>query len=112
MAIYVDSIKTYPISMIQGAARRLGQRWCHMWTDGSEAELHRFAARIGLKKAWFQRKGSRGHYDLIPRRRAVAVKYGAVEEEYSSYLKRTLYRKDRGEDKRGKPDDHGDPDSR
>ena len=36
--------------------------WCHMATDGSFEELHAFAARLGLRRAWFQRD----HYDLPP----------------------------------------------
>ena len=52
-----------------------------MVSDTSEEELHAFAARIGLKREWAQLrpKASAAHYDLTPRRRAMAVKLGAVE---------------------------------
>lgn len=55
--------------------------WCHMVSDASEEELHAFADRIGLKRAWAQLRphASAAHYDLTPRRRALAIKLGAVE---------------------------------
>jgi hypothetical protein len=42
-------------------------------------ELHRFAARLGLKRAWFQGQGAVPHYDLTAGIRARAVRLGAVE---------------------------------
>lgn len=38
----------------------------HMISDTGHEELHRFAARIGLKRQWFQKKGNPkySHYDL------------------------------------------------
>jgi hypothetical protein len=59
-------------------------RWnesCHMWADTVE-ELHAFASRIGLRRAWFQMsRGARRlpHYDLNPSRRAKAIAAGAIE---------------------------------
>jgi hypothetical protein len=52
-----------------------------MVSDVDEAELHAFAARIGLRRAWAQLRpqASAAHYDLTPRRRALAVQLGAVE---------------------------------
>jgi hypothetical protein len=46
----------------------------------TEEELHEMAARLGLKRAWFQEppKASVPHYDLTPSRRALAIRYGAV----------------------------------
>ncbi len=55
------------------------RRWCHMVTDGPIDELHAFADRIGLKREWFQEKGSTHHYDLMTAMRERAVKAGAVE---------------------------------
>lgn len=76
--ILVDPITTYPASMTRGLP---GRQWCHMVSDTSEEELHAFAARIGLKRSWFQGrpKSSAAHYDLTPSRRARAVAAGAVE---------------------------------
>src|SRR6185436_13568665 len=46
--------------------------WCHMATDGELDELHAFAARLGLRRRWFQRD----HYDLPPHGRRAAVALG------------------------------------
>jgi len=43
--IYVDDLQDYPSG-----------RWCHMATDGELDELHVMAAKIGLKRSWFQNK--------------------------------------------------------
>lgn len=69
MSVYVDEIRTY----------RTG-RWCHMTAD-TEPELHVMAARIGLKRAWFQ-DTSIPHYDLRPSKRELAVQHGAREETW------------------------------
>lgn len=78
--IYVDELVTYdPQQVIEPAARRCGTQWCHLWCDpGEEEALHAFAARIGLRRAWYQHKGKRvPHYDLTPGRRLKAVRAGA-----------------------------------
>ena len=49
MPIVVDTLQTYTDK------GRLGGRWCHMMSDtGDVAELHAFAARLGLRRSWFQ----------------------------------------------------------
>ncbi len=55
---------------------------CHMWAD-TEAELHAFAERLGLRRAWFQEppKARWKHYDICRSKRALAVKLGAVETD-------------------------------
>lgn len=62
------------------------RRWpfpqaCHMVADNLDAEeLHAFARKLGLKRAWFQNKpGQLPHYDLNATRRAAAVALGARE---------------------------------
>jgi len=52
---------------------------CHLTTDGDIDELHAFAAKLGMKRAWFQDHPILKHYDLTPSKRALAVKLGAVE---------------------------------
>lgn len=55
-----------------------GHRWCHMWHEGEDPEeLHRFAAKIGLRRSWFQSNSVLPHYDLVPTKRALAIAYGA-----------------------------------
>jgi hypothetical protein len=75
--IYVDEIRTYGIYDRQGHARNILS--CHMVTDGSIEELHQFAAKIGLKRSWFQGmpKHRHEHYDLTPHKRAKAIAAGA-----------------------------------
>ena len=69
MAILVDELREYP-----GVTLPFTE-WCHMTTDGSFDELHAFAARLGLRRRWFQRD----HYDLPPHARAAAVALGAEQ---------------------------------
>jgi hypothetical protein len=51
---------------------------CHLFADSPE-ELHEFAARLGMKRAWFQDDRRLPHYDLTPARRQEAVRLGAME---------------------------------
>jgi hypothetical protein len=73
MAVYVDPLREY------GGSESF--RWtksCHMFADNLE-ELHDMAGKIGMKRAWFQNRRHLPHYDLVPARRAKAIKLGAVE---------------------------------
>ncbi len=84
MTVYVDSLVGHPDPKDPQARRagaRHGQRWCHLFTDSADcADLHAMAAKIGLKRAWFQNEaGKLPHYDLVPPRRAAAAALGAVE---------------------------------
>lgn len=76
--ILVDPLTKYDAETTRGLPGRL---WCHMISDTSEAELHAFAKRIGLRPEWAQLRpaASAAHYDLTPSRRARAVRLGAVE---------------------------------
>jgi hypothetical protein len=57
-----------------------------MWCDvGDEAELHRIAKVVGMKRGWFQDKVRFPHYDLVPSRRVKAIKAGAVEMDYRTW---------------------------
>lgn len=84
MAVYVDELRTIRPADSKPQAQRNGDRWCHMTAD-SEQELHEFAARLGLKRTWYQVGGRKvwhwylSHYDLVPSKRALAVRYGARE---------------------------------
>jgi hypothetical protein len=84
MTIYVDTAR---IPATVGPYRA---RWCHLMSDQLDpAELHAFAARIGLRRAWFQpgrnlvdraRPDPPGdHYDVTEGKRRAAVAAGAVE---------------------------------
>lgn len=70
--IYVDTQREH----------RVGGRiwWCsHMMSDVGVDELHEFAARLGLKRNWFQDKPTHPHYDILGKTMyAKAIKLGAT----------------------------------
>lgn len=68
MSIYVDPLIDH--------GWRLGPS-CHMFASSLD-ELHAFAARLGLKRVWYQEERV-PHYDLTARVRARAVLLGAIE---------------------------------
>lgn len=73
MSVYVDSLfwtdrsRRWPYDQV-----------CHLVADTLE-ELHAFAARLGLKRAWFQEHHFLPHYDLTAGKRAQAVALGAAD---------------------------------
>jgi hypothetical protein len=69
VAVLVDPLREYPDADLPWT------RWCHMVSDVDFAELHAFAARMGIARRRFQGD----HYDLHPELRARAVELGAVE---------------------------------
>ena len=79
MTVYVDQSRW-----------RLGRMiMCHMMAD-TEEELHEMAAKLGLKREWFQ--PHRPHYDICKTKRALALKLGAVEEDTKACLRRLKLR--------------------
>jgi hypothetical protein len=83
VTVFVDEVRVYgpgyPMSAQTRRASPSG-RWSHMTTDQADlAELHKMAGDIGMKGAWFQNKQGFPHYDVVPSKRAAAVKLGAVE---------------------------------
>jgi hypothetical protein len=56
-----------------------GLKWCHLLADDLD-ELHRFAARLGIKPSSFQcpPKAATPHYDLTGYERARAIALGAI----------------------------------
>jgi hypothetical protein len=62
-------------------------RWAksaHLIADTLD-ELHEFAARVGLRRAWFQ-QGSTPHYDLTEARHAKALELGAILLDRASFV--------------------------
>lgn len=80
MSVYVDELNTYETKLRYKV-------WCHMTAD-SEDELHAMADLIGLKREWFQARTRTPHYDLVPSKRALAVKHGAIEETGRARVRR------------------------
>ena len=82
MTIYVDKLVSYT----QTANTKQGERYfgngkqsCHMSTDQDDlTELHALAAKIGLKRNWFQNYRAIPHYDLTPSMRTLAIRAGAI----------------------------------
>lgn len=64
MTVYVDDMRAQFGRMVM----------CHMVAD-NETELHAMAARIGVRRRWYQGD----HYDVALSKRALAVQAGAVE---------------------------------
>lgn len=75
MPVYVDALIEY-----NSRPDLPFTRWCHMRADTLE-ELHAMAARIGLKREWFQASSPAWapHNDLSERGRVLAVEEGAIE---------------------------------
>ncbi|HLO96303.1 MAG TPA: DUF4031 domain-containing protein [Burkholderiaceae bacterium] len=53
-----------------------GKLWCHLVAD-SLIELHQFAARLGLRRDWFQGHSLYPHYDVTMSVRDRALSLGA-----------------------------------
>ena len=75
--IMVDELVRHPQAKL--ACFRPGA--CHLTVDGTSPEhieaLHDFAAKIGMRRAWYQPKSS-PHYDLVKAKRDKALAAGAV----------------------------------
>lgn len=78
MTIYVDNFG------VPATVGRHTSRWSHLITDSADLEeLHAFAARLGLRRSYFQGKDpKRPHYDVTASKRAQAVRLGAKEISY------------------------------
>lgn len=92
MSVYVDMSIWHPAKSIKPGARHCGNNWCHMWADSNE-ELDALARKIGLQRPWRQDSPSRFfpggrfvHYDLVPSKRALALKHGAVEKSLMKHI--------------------------
>ncbi|WP_458071293.1 DUF4031 domain-containing protein [Rhodanobacter sp. BL-MT-08] len=74
MTVYVDSLHNYGW-VVRGEVTPS----CHMFSDEIDLfELHAIAARIGMRREWFQDKLAAPHYDLGPDFREAAIHAGAV----------------------------------
>ncbi|HEY2195572.1 MAG TPA: DUF4031 domain-containing protein [Actinomycetospora sp.] len=88
MTVYVDDFRVRA-----QVGRGRSAVWSHLTADTVD-ELHAFAARLGLRRSWFQdptvtgkpwpsKPGSRAsanwHYDVTETKRKEAVRLGAVE---------------------------------
>lgn len=85
--IYVDDVGIPARVWNKTTSRHVESRWYHLITDEMDpAELHAFAARLGLRRSYFQpgkelggREPNPGgdHYDLTEGKRKQAIALGA-----------------------------------
>ncbi len=80
MSVYVDDL----MACIPNKNWRWSQS-CHLIADSLD-ELHEFAKRIGMKRAWFQNDSRLPHYDLNFSRRVVAIRAGAIEVDRREFV--------------------------
>jgi hypothetical protein len=80
MAVYVDELFVWPSTnpVAYRVGSRWGHQWCHLWGDSVE-ELTEFAESIGMRASWLQqRRSDFPHFDLVPSKRALALRRGAI----------------------------------
>ncbi len=78
--VMVDELQQWGVATKGQAARVFGagKSSSHMTVAGDLEALHAMAARIGMRRAWFQDHRLMQHYDLVPARRARALRAGAL----------------------------------
>jgi hypothetical protein len=98
VTVWVDEIRDYGDS-VKGAARRWGSKWSHLTCGGDCDELHAFAERLGLRRAYAQHMDREDHYyhhyDCTPSKRALALRLGAVFKPAREQAGEMLARLDR-----------------
>ena len=93
MSVYVDALFTAvprDDTPLARQTRRHGTQWCHLFADTRE-ELGTVADTIGLKQHWVQIQHGPAltHYDLIPSKRATAIRAGATEIQTANFIRNT-----------------------
>lgn len=89
MTVYVDDMQ------MQARVGRLNAKWSHLMAD-TDDELHAFATKLGLKRAWHQKPGTPiSHYDVTEPKRQLALTLGAVPIGYFSRESMDLIRRKR-----------------
>ncbi len=83
MTVYVDRLVQHDLSGKSATVRRVfAEGSCHLFTDSADlTELHEVAARVGMRRSWFQTDGAMPHYDLNLSRRESALAAGAVKAD-------------------------------
>lgn len=79
MSIYVDPLHSFNNDNNDTPRCFRNTSSCHLYGDNEE-ELHQFALSIGMKRSWFQKNRLLNHYDLVPSKRILAVKKGAIQQ--------------------------------
>jgi len=91
MTVYVDDL------MARIPNKRWPFKWsCHMSADTLD-ELHAMAAKLGLRRAWFQDHPTLAHYDLTSGKRRMALKFGAQYEHIKDTVSRVTGKGHKGD---------------
>lgn len=89
MTVYVDDASiqaTVPNGRISHTSK-----WSHLTADTKD-ELHAFAAKLGLRRSYFQDKpNGLWHYDVTEGKRRQAIRLGAVEISYGTEAFETVW---------------------
>lgn len=90
MTVYVDDMRR------RARVGRLVATWSHLTADTRE-ELHAFAAKLGLKRSWFQEPDIPGlwHYDVTETKRQQAIRLGAEQISYLGDFDRVYHKEGR-----------------
>lgn len=89
MSVYVDDMRR------RARVGRLDAVWSHLLAD-TDDELHAFAARLGLRRSWFQKPGTPiAHYGVTEPKRQLALRLGAIPIGYMSRESMDLLRRGR-----------------
>lgn len=91
ITVMVDELRQWPHARGQFKAGS-----CHLTVNGDTPEhlqaLHDLAARIGLRREWFQAHPRHPHYDLTASKRPAAIAAGAVEVDAREQARERLTR--------------------
>ena len=80
--IYVDALQFYPDAPFGHSW------WCHLWDGDMRVDrLDAFARSLGLNRNWRQNDRVLIHYDLVPSKRELAIRKGAVKMELLDWLR-------------------------
>ena len=81
-----QSGRLHPVTILIDEARwwHRDEKWCHLVSDESYDELHRFADTVGIPRRGFQGD----HYDIPQSYRAQMIEAGAAEVESRELLRR------------------------
>lgn len=77
------------VDMVQPAPRSCRWRWriySHMWAD-DPFDLQIMAKVLGLRQSWLHDKPGFPHYDVTPRKRNMAILWGAQVTTVRDYLR-------------------------
>ena len=66
-----------PVYVDQANIQYGRMKMSHLLADTPQ-ELHEMAAKIRVKRKWYQKNASTPHYDICMEKRALALSYGAI----------------------------------